>query len=117
MERFLVLNIDGKVINQSKLIENALVDTPFFWLLECELESVNIEIKDGILTWINGIFYWGHWQWGIWKNGEFRSGEWIGGVHYDGMFKGIWKRGVWKGGQFKGTDLTNSIVKSANVSV
>lgn len=110
MERFNTLNIDNKIINESKLIELTLIDTPFFWLLECEVENVNIEIKDNILTWNSGIFYWGHWQWGIWKNGEFKSGYWNGGIHYDGLFNGTWKKGVWKGGQFKGIDLTNKII-------
>lgn len=109
MERFLSLIIDGQTIDQSKMIEKYLYNSIFYWLLECEVENVNIEIKDNILTWIDGIFYYGNWKWGIWKDGEFRSGNWIGGIFYCGIFKGIWNRGVWKGGEFKGKDITNKL--------
>lgn len=109
MERFISLKIDNSIIEHSKLIEQYLYNSDFYWLLDCEVENVSLDIKDNMLTFIDGIFYYGIWKWGIWKGGEFRSGEWLGGIFYNGIFNGIWKKGVWKGGEFKGKDLTNKI--------
>ncbi len=111
MERFLVLTIDGETIKGSHEIERKLLHTPYYWLLECELENVTINIINNILIWVSGILYWGDWKWGIWKNGEFRSGDWNGGVFLNGTFKGVWKKGKWTNGTFKGKNLTNSVIE------
>ena len=109
MERFIKLSVDGdKSITTSKQIEGWLYNSPYYWILECELDGVILSIKDNILCWEDGTFYYGTWQFGIWKKGQFRSGHWLGGVFYEGVFKGNWNRGVWKGGEFKGKDLSGS---------
>ena len=105
MIRFSSLIVDNKKYTFSLDIERYLVTTEYNWLLECEVENVNIEIKDNILIWKSGIFYWGTWYWGIWKSGEFRSGIWNGGVFYDGIFNGDWLKGRRLGGEFKSVDI------------
>lgn len=105
MQRFLELKMDNNVYTTSKSIEQILYHSKFSWLLECEVDDVKIEIKDNILYWNNGIFYWGVWNWGVFNNGEFRSGDWKGGIFLNGLFKGIWHNGVFKNGQFKGKKI------------
>lgn len=100
-KRFSELKIDDKIITNSREIEIILSSSDFYWLLDCELDNVKLEIIDNLLYWNNGIFYYGNWIWGIWKGGEFRGGIFEGGIFYDGIFNGEWKNGVKKGGQFK----------------
>ena len=106
MQRFAQLTVDdGTVLTASKTIEQYLYTSPFYWLLECELDNVSLEIKNNILYWKSGIFYWGVWQWGVFESGEFRSGKWNGGIFLSGTFKGTWNNGVFKGGTFKGKKI------------
>lgn len=100
-KRFSELKIKNKIITNSKEIEIFLSNTDYFWLLDCELDNVKLEIIDDIIYWNNGIFYYGDWKWGIWNNGEFRGGRWFGGIFYNGVFNGEWINGVKKGGEFK----------------
>lgn len=109
MERFISLSIGDRTITSSVLIEQWLSTSPYYWMLECELDGAQLEVVDNILVWKSGIFYWGEWHWGVWKSGEFRSGNWLGGIFYDGSFRGTWHRGVWKGGSFAGKDLTGKL--------
>jgi hypothetical protein len=97
-QRFLELITKEKTYTSTKEIEFYLSTSDFYWLLECEVDYVKIEITDNILYWNSGIFYWGIFYWGIWKTGEFRSGIWKGGIFYNGTFNGTWIRGVEKGG-------------------
>lgn len=100
MQRFLKLKCDNIVLTTNKEIEQYLANSDFYWLLECEVDNVDIEIntKLNVLIWNNGIFYWGDWQWGHFKNGEFKSGNWHGGIYSadENKFKGNWIRGVKK---------------------
>ncbi len=112
MERFISLSVDGQTITSNSLIERWLSTSPYYWMLECEVDGAQLEVKDNILVWKSGTFYWGEWQWGIFKSGEFRSGSWLGGIFFDGIFKGNWHRGVWKSGTFKGNDMTGKLVTS-----
>lgn len=100
-KRFSELKIKNKIITNSKEIEIFLSNTDHFWLLDCELDNVKLEIIDDIIYWNNGIFYYGDWKWGVWNNGEFRGGRWFGGIFYNGVFNGEWINGVKKGGEFK----------------
>lgn len=109
MSRFKSLELESGKMTSNKLIEEYLFQSPFAWLLECEIENAEIKIKDEILHWKSGLFYWGHWQWGVFESGEFRSGEWNGGIFLKGIFKGNWHLGVWKGSEFKGNDLSGKI--------
>lgn len=101
-QRFLELKIKDKTITNNKEIENYLTNTDFYWLLNCEVDNVKIEIdtENNILYWNNGIFYYGNWKWGVWNNGEFRSGRWNGGIFRSGKFNGEFIKGVKKGGEF-----------------
>lgn len=109
MSRFKSLDLESGKITSNKLIEEHLFQSSFAWLLECEVENAELSIKDQILYWKSGLFYWGHWQWGVFESGEFRSGIWNGGIFLGGKFKGEWYRGVWKGSDFEGTDLSGKI--------
>jgi hypothetical protein len=102
MQRILKIITESIEYTNIKDIENYLYSSPFYWILDCELDNVILEIKDNILYFKSGIFYWGIWYWGVFENGEFRSGDWNGGIFFNGLFKGNWKNGVWKGGTFKG---------------
>lgn len=100
-KRFSELKINNKTFNNSKEIELFLSNSNFYWLLDCEVDSVKLEIIDNILYWNNGIFYFGNWLWGIFNDGEFRGGTWHGGIFNNGIFRGDWIRGVKKGGDIK----------------
>lgn len=110
MQRFEELHLeDGTVLRDTKPIEKWLYTSPYFWLLECELDNVKIEIKDGILYWKSGTLYWGRWIWGVFESGEFRSGIWEGGIFKNGLFKAKWLNGVFKGGTFKGEKVAGEL--------
>lgn len=100
-KRFSELKLGNKTYTNSKEIEVFLSSSNFYWLLDCEVDNVKIEIIDDILYWNNGIFYFGDWLWGVFNSGEFRGGTWHGGIFNDGIFSGDWIRGVKKGGNIK----------------
>jgi hypothetical protein len=104
-QRFLELKINNNTLTSNKEIENYLYSTEFYWLLDCELDNVKLEIKDNILYWLSGTLYWGNWKWGVFLNGEFLSGNWYGGIFLNGLFKATWHNGVFKGGTFKGEKI------------
>ena len=105
------LELPTGILKSNNEIESWLYQSNFYWILECELDNVNLKIKDDILFWKSGTLYWGNWIWGVWENGDFRSGDWKGGIFKSGTFKGNWHLGVWKGESFKGNDLTGKINK------
>jgi hypothetical protein len=106
MQRFEQLQLeDGTTLTDSRPIEKWLYTSPFYWILECEVDNVKLKIKDGILHWQSGILYWGDWKWGVFESGEFRSGKWNGGIWLNGTFKGKWMNGVFKGGTFSGEKI------------
>ena len=109
MSRFKSLELESGKITSNRLIEEYLFQSPFFWLLECEVDEAELKVKDEILIWKSGLFYWGHWKWGVFESGEFRSGDWYGGIFLKGIFKGTWHCGAWKGGVFSGNDLSGKI--------
>jgi len=93
-QRFIKLTTENAVITNTKPIEKFLASTSFDWLLNCELDNVELEIKDNILYWKKGVMYWGDWKWGVWESGEFRSGTWHGGILLGGTVKAKWLNGV-----------------------
>jgi hypothetical protein len=109
MKRFLSLNVNGQNITAPNLIEEYLYSSEFYWLCDAEIESAKLTIKDNILSWDSGIFYYGEWKWGVFRSGEFRSGNWLGGIFLDGTFKGNWFNGVFKKGIFKGVDISGKL--------
>lgn len=106
MQRFEELRLeDGTVLNSNAVIEKWLYSSVFYWLLECELDNVKLEVKEGIVYWKSGVLYWGNWQWGVFESGEFRSGTWNGGIWLGGTFRGKWLNGVFKDGKFDGEKI------------
>lgn len=99
------LTINNEVYETTNYIHQKLAETIHSWILECELENVILEIKDDVLYFKGGIFYWGYWKWGVFDGGEFRSGIWDGGILRNGIFKGEYKRMVHKGGEMKGKKI------------
>jgi hypothetical protein len=103
MQRFEQLQLeDGTILRDSRPIEKYLYTSPFYWLLECELDGVKIKIKDGVLYWQSGVLYWGNWRWGVFEGGSFRSGTWHGGIFTGGTFSARWLNGVFRSGDFRG---------------
>lgn len=103
-QRFIKLTTENKVINNTKPIEKFLASTSFDWLLNCELDNVELEIKDNILYVKEGVIYWGNMKWFVFDKGEFRSGTWEGGICNEGKINKSVKinNGVIKSGEFKG---------------
>ncbi len=85
--RFEKFTINDSNINDVDDINKILTDNNLHWLIDCEIENADIEIKHKTIIWNNGIFYTGNWFYGIWKNG---------------IFYGLWENGIWIGGEFKG---------------
>lgn len=86
--RYKSLKIEDKEITNPNKINDILVDNGLDWLIDCEIEDAEIEIKNKTLIWMSGKLYSGTWWYGIWKKGEF----W-----------GIWENGIFEGGKFGGT--------------
>ena len=88
------LKYNGIIYQTTKEIEAILKSIGLGWLIRCEFENAEIEIKKNTIIWKNGIFYYGTWKYGIWKNGEWRYGTWENGIWENG----IWKKGLWISG-------------------
>jgi hypothetical protein len=84
--KYLELKVGDKIIKNQKKIEDILIQGKFYWLLDSELESAIIEIKNNTIIWHDGYFF-GNWHFGIFKNGEFH-GNWINGIFEGGNFFG-----------------------------
>ena len=86
--RFKKFKIGDKIISDTKEIDKILAENNLHWVVDSEIENVNVEIENKTLIWYNGDYYTGNWHYGIWKNGDF---------------KGTWENGIWEGGKFSGT--------------
>lgn len=104
-KRIKKLILEGEVYQTTNYILQKLSETSHNWILRCEIDDVVIEIKDNILYFKSGIFYWGYWKWGVFDGGEFRSGIWNGGIFRDGTFNGKYKKMVKIGGNIKGKQI------------
>lgn len=97
--RFISFTQNGKTHKNAEDIQRLLAAAGFGWLLRCEFDSAQLEVRNGVLLWHAGVFYWGDWRWGIFLGGEWRSGHWRGGVWQGGAWKGgNWHTGAWKSG-------------------
>lgn len=85
--RFVELNYRDKVYRDQKTINKILEKEGFHWLIDSEIESAKITIKNSTIIWESGNFYSGLWKFGIFKGG---------------IFFGIWENGIFEGGEFKG---------------
>jgi len=113
-QRFKSLELESGKITSNKLIEAHLYQSKFYWLLDCEMDNVELKIENDMLIWLDGTFYWGVWLWGVWKAGNFKAGIWKGGIFMAGSFTGTWLKGVWKGNIFNGNDMSGKITKLQN---
>ena len=86
-QRFIKLKIGDKVLSVSKWIEEYLQNSDFYWLNDCEVENVSIEIIDDLLYFNAGKIFFGEWKYGIFKNGDFLSGVWNAGIALGGNIK------------------------------
>lgn len=87
------LKYNNKSLTTKTEILKVLKDNKLFWLIDSEIESAIIEIKNNTLIWYEGIFKYGNWHYGIFKNGGF-YGNWENGIWENGTFKGKWKSGL-----------------------
>ena len=53
------------------LFLKVLKEEKFYWLIDSELDSAIIEIKNHTLIWHEGIYKFGNWKYGIFKKGGF----------------------------------------------
>jgi len=88
------LKVDGKTYTDQKKISERLRAAGFGWLIDCEIENAELEIRNETLIWHSGDFLYGTWKWGIFKSGSFH-GKWQGGIFEDGT---IVDGTVWNGG-------------------
>lgn len=91
--RYSELKYNNKIYTNLNEINNILIKEKFFWLIDSEIEDVEIEIKNKTLIWNKGNFYTGDWYYGIFKNGNF-YGVWENGVWENGNFFGKWISGI-----------------------
>lgn len=89
----LELKYNNKTLTTQSAILKILKEEKFYWLIDSELDSAIIEIKNHTLIWHEGIYKFGNWKYGIFKKGGF-YGTWENGIWEDGTFKGKWESGV-----------------------
>lgn len=104
-KRIIKLIFEGVEFTTPNYIYQKLSESEHNWILDCEIDNVILEIKNNILIFKSGIFYWGYWKWGIFENGDFRSGIWKGGIFKDGTFNGQYNKMVKIGGTIKGEQI------------
>ncbi len=78
---------NSQVITDPNEQNRILEANNFHWLIDSEVESCKIEIKNNTLIWHDGVYYSGHWHYGIFKSGEFY---------------GVFENGIFEGGKFHG---------------
>jgi len=91
--RFLELVHGDSKITNARHITEILEQKKFHWLIDSEVESAKIEIKNNTLIWHSGIFYSGYWHYGIFKGGDF-YGVFENGIFENGNFKGKFESGI-----------------------
>jgi hypothetical protein len=87
------LKYSNKTITTKSQILKVLKEEKLYWLIDSEVESAIIEIKNNTVIWHGGNYIFGNWNYGIFKDGEF-NGIWENGIWENGQFYGIWKSGV-----------------------
>lgn len=91
--RYDALHYKSKVIKSPNEINRILIENNFEWLLDCEIENANFEIRNNTIIWNYGNLYSGNWIYGIWKNGVFH-GTFENGIFENGDFKGKFISGI-----------------------
>jgi len=78
------------------------------WLRDADTPKAKVQVRDGVVHWLDGIWHNGTWHDGVWHDGEWRGGEWLdgewrNGTWHDGVWhKGEWRDGVWYDGECRG---------------
>lgn len=95
-DRYSSLSVNGKTLTNDADINEALVRNGLWWVCDAEIEGAVMEIRDKILVWNDGTWYWGEWRFGQFNGGRFLGGTWQGGVFKskNAEFKGQWVRGI-----------------------
>lgn len=91
--RYDILYYGKEVIKIPSVINKILIDNELEWLLDCEIENANFEIKNKTIIWNSGNFYSGNWVFGIWKSGSF-YGTFENGIFENGEFNGKFISGI-----------------------
>lgn len=92
--KYIKLKYDKQVYTSKTDIESILAKQGFTWLIHCEFENADLELRNNTIIWKGGTFYYGTWVYGIWKNGT-----WVYGTFQNGIWEGgTWNKGVWVSG-------------------
>jgi len=91
--RFKKLVVDGKAAVPQHMIEQALTERGFGWLVDCEIEDADVEVIRNTIVWRSGNLYTGSWRYGIWKSGDFH-GRWENGIFESGRMLGDFVSGI-----------------------
>lgn len=91
--RYKQFKYGNKEITNETSINRILMDNNIGWLIDCEFEDADIELKNNTIIWNSGNFYNGDWQYGIFKDGEFH-GNFINGIFENGKMKGTFISGI-----------------------
>jgi len=91
--RYKQLKYGDKTITNSKQINSIIMDEGLQWLIDCELENADIEIKNKTLIWNSGDFITGKWKYGIFKDGTFH-GTFENGIFEKGNMLGNFISGI-----------------------
>ncbi len=89
--RYKQLKYGDKTITNIRKIDSVLMEEGLRWLIDCEIEDADIEIKNKTLIWNSGKFITGNWEYGIFK---------------DGTFYGTFKNGIFENGNMRGNFIS-----------
>lgn len=78
----------GKTYTDFRKIKSIVHEANCGWILDCEMESADLEINKNTIIFNDGIFYNGDFEYGIFRGGEFRGGKFINGIFDGGKFTG-----------------------------
>lgn len=71
------------------------------WLRDARTRNADVEIKNSVVIWHDGLWLDGVWHGGVWYDGEWRGGVWFGGEWRCGeWYDGEWRDGEWRGGEW-----------------
>lgn len=85
--RYISFKYGDKLITNENKINKILIDNDLGWLIDCEFEQADIEIKKKTIIWNSGTFFNGDWRYGIFRSGKF-YGRFLNGIFEDGEMRG-----------------------------
>ncbi len=111
MKKIKYLKINNEIYFDIYEIARLLENNNLYWIYEAETENACLEIKDGVLYWYAGKFYYGTWVYGIFVDGIIYYADWKDGIFVNGKIMDItWEKGTlmnadYKKGEFLGGDI------------